>query len=145
MNLGALIAIGFVAVFILFWCLIMFLISKISGWSKIAKAYPFTETNAGMFIEKSNFNNMMIGYQTKLNGMMSIRFYEQGIMIKPMKLFGAFFSPIFFDRTALKKGSYRGTEQLGVFQIEAEGKLIMIIGKVAPRIDQFTKSKNPYF
>ena len=88
---------------------------------------------------------MMIGYQTKLNGMMTIRFYEQGICIKPMKMFGAFFPPIFFDRTALKKGSFRGTEQMGVFQMDVEGKQLMIIGRVAPKIDQFTKSKNPYF
>lgn len=145
MNLGALIALGFIAAFALFWMFIMFLISKISGWSKIAKAYPFSEMNSGTLIERSNFNSMLIGYQTKLNGMMTIRFYEHGIRIKPMKLFGAFFAPIFFDRAALKKGSFRGTEQMGIFQIEVEGKILMIIGKVAPRIDKFTKSTNPYF
>jgi hypothetical protein len=145
MNLGLIITLGFVLTFILFWMFIMFLISKISGWSKIAKAFPFTEMNAGMLIEKSNFNSMMIGYQTKLNGMMTIRFYEHGIRIKPMKLFGAFFSPIFFDRAALKKGTFRGTEQMGVFQLDVEGKQIMIVGTVAPKIDKFTKSKNPYF
>ena len=131
--------------FIIFFCLMSGLIAVVSGWRKIASVHPFNETTAGNRIEKNSFCSLNIGYNTKYTNCMVISFYETGIQIKPGIMFRAFHPPLFFEKDILKKASYNGTEQYGMFSITIEGRTIFIYGKIAARIHAFTKSSNPYF
>jgi|GEM_PF-1181564 hypothetical protein len=73
------------ALFIVIWLTMLFLVSRLGGWSKLHKAYHFPSRIGNPFLVKS-FQSIQLGV-SNYNGIMTLSYYPEGIGMEVMILF----------------------------------------------------------
>lgn len=86
-----LIVAGFLIIFPLFWLGIVLLISKIGGWTSLARAYP-AETNATG--KAFNWHSARLNFLTSYRSCMNFTVSHEGLHMVPMVLFRMWHPPI---------------------------------------------------
>jgi hypothetical protein len=85
------IVLGFPLVFIPFWCGVVFLLSRLSGWSEIAKRFPGTKNPTGT---RHGMVTGMVGWISYRN-VLIVHNAPEGLHVVPFKLFTIGHPPIF--------------------------------------------------
>jgi len=74
-----------VDLFIAIWLGMLFLISRLGGWSKLYKAYKFPDRVQKPFLTRK-FQSMQIGL-SNYNGVMTLSYHPEGLGVEVMILF----------------------------------------------------------
>lgn len=101
MNDTWLLAIPFIAIFIGFWCLILWLLSHMGGWARLAHEFAASQPPAG---DRFGMQSIRVGW-VNYNNCVVIHSSEAGLHIQTWRLFVVAHPPIFLPWSALKKVS----------------------------------------
>ena len=85
-----LILLGFPIFFITVWCLTLWLISQLSGWSRLAKTFAYREKFTGTTF---SFQSARINWAS-FNNALKIGVSQEGLYLVPLLFFRFFFTPL---------------------------------------------------
>jgi len=86
-----LIPILFPVFFVAIWCLVLFILSRVSGWSRLARRY---EAHAISIEPVVRFASARFGV-TNYNGVLSIAADDRGFHLVPVRIFRPFHRPLY--------------------------------------------------
>lgn len=82
---------GFLAAFATFWCFVLWLISRLGGWSTMTETYPATVRPDGLHLTG---RSLRIGFFTNYNGCLDVTLSPAGIYMVPWAVFRIGHKPI---------------------------------------------------
>jgi Kef-type K+ transport system membrane component KefB len=92
-----LIAIGFVAFFVVLWCFILWLASWVSGWRRLAERFASTFEYGGEVVA---FVSARIGI-ANYSGMLILGAGDQGLYLVPIRIYRLFHPPLLIPWTEI--------------------------------------------
>lgn len=95
-----LIALGFFIIFPLFWCFVVFLVSRLSGWAKLAMEYPDEPRIRG---ETFTFSTASIRFISNYANCLNITVADKGVRMEQFMFFKIGHDPIFIPWSAVTK------------------------------------------
>jgi hypothetical protein len=101
--LTAAIIIGFPLVFIPLWCGIVFMLSRISGWSAIAARFPGSPNPTGTRFDGVTGTVGIISYRN----VMTVHIAPDGLHVVPWKVFTIGHAPIFIPWGEIRNATER--------------------------------------
>lgn len=114
-SLVMLIVPGFIICFGLLWTLIVLLISRLAGWSKLARQYPAPGPATGRTFSMSSARfGMFSSYRNCLTVTLSL----SGIHLRPMFVFRMGHDPVLIPWTSVVAGSRQDFFLTAAFRIQ---------------------------
>lgn len=95
----------FLAVFAGFWCLVVLLISQMSGWQTLARNFPATYKPQGQFFGMES----IIMNTARYKGAVTIGATDSGLYLAPLAIFGIGHPPLLIPWNALR--AFRSEKQ----------------------------------
>lgn len=129
--------------FLLFFALVVMLISKMGGWSNLAQKYPAKQF-LGKELKTFPMSSLQIGYFGQYSGVVNIKVYPEGIWLRPGFIFKFGHSPIFIkwnDVKTLNKTTFLFTEKLKI-TLTKGGQITFVKKSVTSNLESLFKEHN---
>ncbi|MFG0250110.1 MAG: hypothetical protein ACF8OB_14575 [Phycisphaeraceae bacterium JB051] len=142
MPLWLIITINVVAIPI-FWCLVVWLIAKVSGWQQIARSYPLTQKIPG---EKTvGMQSIRIGYLSQYNNCVTYGFSDQGMSLQLWSIFCFGHPPIFIpweDLLAYETRVFKTFPMVRIILVKEPDRKLFLRPK---QVERFAKLAGDYW
>jgi hypothetical protein len=102
--LGIVLGLGFVVSFLVLWTFILWIISRVSGWHRLAQQYGDTSLFSGEIVR---FGSARIGW-ANYNGALNVGANDMGVYLAPMAIFRPFHPPLFIPWSAVESQPFQG-------------------------------------
>ncbi len=124
-----LIVIGFVAFFVALWCFVLWLISWVSGWRRLADRFGATVEYGGDIV---TFVSARIGL-ANYNGTLTVGASDQGLYLVPIRIFRPFHRPLLIPWIEIAAHPYKrvGMQHIELTFPNLPGKHVLLYGRSA--------------
>ena len=111
------IVVGFLVIFPTFWCFVVWLISLIGGWRRLAQVYRTSETPGGRLL----FTRFVLVGIASYRNTVTLHITPAGLHLAVMPLFRAGHPPLLIPWTALRGGESASFRWLAAVRFEVLG------------------------
>ncbi len=130
-EIGVLFAVGFAVFFVLIWCFVLWVVSLVSGWRRLASRFGDTSMFSG---DVTAFGSARIGL-ANYSATLIVGASDEGLYVVPMRIFRPFHRPLFIPWTETEAES-RGGAHLPRVRLTfptVPGTSILLYGRSAQR------------
>ena len=123
------IVVGFIVCYILLWCFVLWVISRLSGWHRLAERFGAASAFGG---EPISFVSARIGW-ANYSGMLIVGANEEGLYLAPIRIYRPFHETLFIP-WAETEADVRGRARWPRVQLTfptVPGKRILLYGRSA--------------